>query len=265
LWESFGKLIQHDTDGGTLWGVIEDADTYENFDPGLELLQKAADSMPDAYEPLAAYVRALITLGRHAEAAAAIPRLHQTANDDYSRAETAQLSLESAAPDFEEAYGELVDEIEAGELPNSDSIGLLTDALAREPAFADGAVTLAQCYQLHDQAELALQTLNAAREVLPEHLELVLSIADVLWSIDEDDQALGVMQDALAKHPDDVAILARFGEYYFEIGEDDKARELLRRAEALEPRHPELMRVREEIALEMAGMDDDQDGDAVNQ
>ncbi len=257
LWAAFARLIQVDSDGGTLWGIIEDADTYDDFGPGLTLLQQAADSMPDAYEPLAAYVRALITLDRHAEAAETLPRLRQAATDDYARAETAQLALEAAAPDFEEAFGELVDEIESGELPDSGSIGLLTDALAREPAFADGAVTLAQCYQLHDQAELALQTLNAARAVLPDHLELVLSIADVLWSIDEDEQALDVMQDALAKHPDDVAILARLGEYYVEIGEDDKARELLRRAEAIDPRHPELMRVREEIALEMAGMEDD--------
>jgi|GEM_PF-1288481 len=265
LWTAFEKLIKADRDGGVLWQVIEEADSYDDFEPGLALLrQSVADkstSQADAYEPLAALTRALIVLDRHPEALQMLPQLRKAADDDYARAEAAQLALEATAPDFEDAYGEIVDEIEAGQLPDSSIMSLLTDALQREPSFADGAVTLAQGYQLQDNPDAALQIIEQTRALLPDHLELVLSLADIQWSTDQDEVALQTIHDALEKHPDDVALLARLGEYYFEIREDDTAREYLSRAEALEPRHPELMRVREQISRDMAALEDDDDTD----
>lgn len=247
LWEAFDHLIKNDPDRGVVWQIVEDADTYDDFEPGLQKLKAAADD----YGLRAAYVRALIVLDRHEEATQAIPALRQLANDDYARAETAQLALEAAAPDFEDAYGEAADELEAGAVPNADVVGLLRDALAREPMFADGAVMLAQAYQLLDEPDAAMQVLSQTRELLPDHLELILSTADLLWATD-DDMALWTMQDALNKHPNDVALLARLGEYYFEIGEDNLARDYLERAETLDPRHPELLRVQEQIARHVA-------------
>ncbi len=266
MWSAFAQVVQTDVDGSIMWQIIEDADTYDDFEPGLYVLRQAADSAPDGYEALAAYVRALIVLNRHAEALEpeALPRLRTLATDDYARAETAQLALEASAPDFETAYGEVADDIEAGIMPDSDGIGLLKEALSREPDFADGAVLLAQSYSMFDNHDAAMQTLTAARERLPDHLELVLSMADTLWGNDDDEQALALMYDALAKHPDDVALLARLGEYHFEVGEDDTARSYLARAEALEPRHPELLRVREQVAREMdefESVDDDEEID----
>ncbi len=252
VWNAFGQLITHDVDGGVLWQVVEDADTYEDFEPGLQRLVAAAKAAPDDYGLHAVCVRALIVLDRHDEAAQAIPPLRQIATDDYARAETAQLALEAAAPDFEDAYAEIADELEAGALPNADVIGLLTDALAREPAFADGAVLLADAYQLRGETEAAMQVLSQARELLPDHLELILSTADLLWANDDDNLALWTMQDALNKHPNDVALLARLGEYYFEIEEDNMARDYLERAESVDPRHPELVRVREQISRRIA-------------
>ncbi len=256
VWQAFDQLIKADVDGAVLWQVVEDADTYENFEPGLERLRQAAEAAPDAYEMLAAYTRALIVLDRHSEAEQALPRLREIAKDDYARAETAQLALEATAPDFEEAYGEIADEIEAGMVANADVTGLLKDALAREPAFADGAVLLAQAYQSMGEFDAAVQVISAARDMLPDHLELVLSAADALWANDNDELALWTLQEALSKHPSDVALLARIGEYYFEIGEDNMARDFLEKAEALGPRHPELIRVREQISRALADQEE---------
>jgi len=262
-WEAFEQLIQVDSDGATLWQVIEDADSYDDFEPGLARLQTAIAATPNSYLLHAAYVRALIALGRHSEANEQLAALRPLADDDYARAEVAQLALESAAPDFEDAYGEVLDELESGTVANEDMIGLLTEALEHEPNFADGAVTLALAYQSRGEYDQALNVLNRARERLPDHLELTLTIADVLWSSDEDDQAAQTLQDALTRHPDDVALLARLGEYYAEDGEDETALLYLSRAEKLDPRHQELVRVREVIGLHwnMPEYDEDEESD----
>ncbi len=263
VWAAFEQLLQVDTDGGTLWQVIEDADSYDDFEPALAQLQAAIAATPNSYLLHAAYVRALIALGKHSEAGEQLATLLPLADDDYARAEVAQLALEAAAPDFEDAYGEVLDELENGAVATGEMTGLLTDALAREPNFADGAVTLALAYQSRGEADQALDVLHQALERLPDHLELTLTIADILWSRDDDDQAAQTLLDALARHPDDVALLARLGEYYAEDGEDDTAHQYLSRAEALDPRHPELARVHELIGLHwnMPEYDEDEESD----
>ncbi len=256
LWAAFDSLLKADVDGEALWMAIEDADTYDDFEPGLTALHQGIEQTPDSYLLRAAYVRALIVLDRREEAQAELPHLREIANDDYARSEAAQLALEAAAPDFETAYGELVDELESGVIADETMIGLLKDALAREPLFADSASYLALAYESRDEFDLALETLRQARERLPDHLELTLSLAELLWEQDSDEEAVRILQNALERQPDDVALLARLGEYFFQSNEDDLAREYLERAEAIDPRNPEMMRVRQTIG-EWIGTDDD--------
>ena len=260
-WAVFARLLEVDTDGGILWQVVEDADNYDDFEPGLVALQAAIQAAPESYLLLAAYARAMIVLNRREAAIEALQYLRPLANDDYKRAEVAQLALEAAAVDFEEAYGELVDELENGIVADATMIGLLTDALSREPLFADGLVMLAQAYESRDEIDKAVALLTEGRGRLPDHLELTLSLADMYWAADNDEDALTLLQAALATHPNDVALLARIGEYYIETGDQDTAWDYLVRAESLDPRHPELNRVRETIGTTLEGEEFDFDDD----
>ena len=261
-WAAFQQLIDVDTDGGTLWQVVEDADNYDDFAPGLSALQTAIQARPDSYLLLAAYTRALIVLNRRVEALEALSYLRPLAHDDYARAEVAQLALEAAAPDFEDAYGELIDELENGVVADETMIGLLHDALAREPLFADGVVALGQAYESRSELAQAIALLTDARTRLPNHLELTLSLADLYWANDDDTQSVALLKQALADHPNDVALLARIGEYYIEINDAETAWSYLIRAEMLDPRHPELARVRETIGMTLESDDEDIDLDA---
>jgi tetratricopeptide (TPR) repeat protein len=252
LWAAFERVLAYDRDGLVIWQIVEDADTYEEFDPALERMEKHLESKP-AYDLAAAVVHALNKLDRRDEAAARIPRLRElAADDDYAKAETAQLALEAADPDFEDSFDQIQSDLEEGLIPDSSIIDFLHDAIAKEPTFADGAVALAESYSARDESEAAMLVLNEALKQLPDHLELILAKADLLWETDHDAEAEALLLETEQRHPEDVALLARLAEYYHEAGNDERSMDYIDRAEVIDPRNPELQRVQEHIMLSLA-------------
>jgi tetratricopeptide (TPR) repeat protein len=260
VWTAFERILDYDKEGSTIWEIVEYANTYTDFTKGFALLRKFAEEK-QSYMHYAALAMALIRCERLDEAQAIVQTMRALASDDYARAETAQLALESADPAFEERFNELMADLDEGIIPDSAAIEFLVAALAAEPQFADGAVALAESYEARDEVDLAADVLAKARKELPNHLELVLATADLLWLLDEDEEALALLLQANASHPEDVAILARLAEYYFEIGDDEQSRLYIERAEALDPTHPEFLRVEEQIADALVDEDEFSDQD----
>jgi tetratricopeptide (TPR) repeat protein len=247
MWAAFKQLVEIDHLAITVWQVADDAENYEDFTQGVSILRAAADAK-GTYDLRATLTRALIRIDQRDAALTEIERLRSLATDDYEKTETAQLYLEATNPDFEAQFIQIVAELSEGLIPDSTIIDFLHDAIAKEPYFADGAVALAEAYLARDEYEPARLVLDESLKLLPDHIELILEKADLLWAMDQDQGAADLLTETLQRHPEDVAILARLGEYYFEIDEDANAREYLTRAEAYDPRHPELVRVQEYIA-----------------
>jgi tetratricopeptide (TPR) repeat protein len=262
IWAAFDRVLEYDSEGLYLWQIVEDADTYDDFEPAIERLQRLIETHP-TYDRVAALTRALILLARQDEATAMIPRLRELAADDYAKAEAAQLALEAADPDFEENFNQIQADLEEGMIPDDSITDFLHEALAKEPTFADGAAALAEAYSARDELEPAMTVLDEALKLLPEHMELILAKADLLWDTDQDAAAEAILLETEKRHPQDVALLARLAEYYHESGDDDRAMDYLDRAEVLDPRNPELQRVQEHIMMSLASAYDDyEDEDA---
>lgn len=263
LWDAFDRVLEYDRDSSYVWQIVEDAGTYEDFEPGIERLRKLAQGKP-TYDIVAAMARALIRLDRRDEAAALIPQLRELAvNDDYAKAEAAQLSLEATDPNFEENFNQIQYDLEEGMIPDDSITDFLNDALTKEPNFADGAAALAEAYSARDEVDAAMLVLDEALKLLPDHMELILVKADLLWDTDRDGDAETLLLDTEKRHPEDVALLARLAEYYHETGDDDRSLDYIDRAEVLDPHNPELHRVQEHIMMSLASDYEDEEGDEV--
>lgn len=260
LWAAFERVLAYDQDGSLIWQIVEDAGTYQDFSPGLEKLHNAAAAR-QSYELYAVLARGFIQLERPDEALALLPTLRGLAADDYAKSETAQLALEAASPDFEAQFGQILSDLDEGMIPDSSVLDFLHEALAKEPAFAEGAVALTESYSARDEMDSALLVLDQATELLPDHIELLLAKADLLWELDRDVDAEALLLDAEKRFPQDVALLSRLAEYYFELGNDDNARDYLERAEALDPLNPEYLRVQEHIAEQLSADDEEYGAD----
>lgn len=252
FWDEFERLVQIDTTGEVVRDVLENAYTLEDVSPAIDILQARLNEQGESVPLLINLAFAYIVNDQGSDAIPHLERAEDLNRDESVAADLEYLLLSAHDPEFEQRFAEISDMVSARTDPGGDALEFLEAVTEQAPTFADAYLVLAQLYGILNEDESALETLLDAQQALPDNPGIAEQLAAALWQTGERELAFQYLFKGLETTPNHVPLLVRMGLYLFESGQEDESRAFLLRAEALQPRHPMLSRVRAHIANEVA-------------
>ncbi len=244
FWDHVQLLVKLDHSGERLRAVIETMYESTEIESLIQILETEQQIRSDDVTLLLNLAAANL-VGENSEAAKQTLTIARKLTEDTSLiGEIDRLELEADDPEFDAKVTEYGQIIDAGRgLKNSD-IDYLEEILERVPSLSEIWVLVARAYLAWNDSESALETLLDGYSHVPNDADLVAQLVDILWHSGQQSLALDYLKKSIEIHPFDVPLIARFGRYLFEYGDRDTARIHLARAEAIGPRHPELIKAR---------------------
>lgn len=256
VWSRFDQLVQLDKVGDKVRSVVDSLYIFEDMSPAITALKKASEQFSDRVDLLINLAAAYVANEEEDRAASTLERARTlTANADLL-ADIERLTLLADDPDFEGRLGEITDIVSAGNAPSTEDVEYLEDSVQKAPTFAEGYLLLAKAYRLWDELGTALDTLLDAHKYLPDDLDVIQMLSELLWESGERKLALDYLNKGLAKKPNHVPFLALMGLHLFEEGDDATAKAYLLKGELIEPRNPVLSRVRVAVAKILRDLED---------
>jgi cytochrome c-type biogenesis protein CcmH/NrfG len=255
LWIQFEKLVELDQENAHVRNMIEIMSSLEDIQPAIKILrlhvEKNANDAHARINLAAAYLLNEQTDNARTELEIAI----QLSRSKTLNSEIERLLLSVDDPDFDSRLGEITDLLNAGNDISADDVDFLELTVENAPTFAPGYVLLANAYLNWNEMSDALDTLLDGQRQLPDHPDISVLLARVLWEAGEKQLAFDCLNTALAKTPMHVPALAVMGQFLFEDGQENEAKAFLTKAEAIEPRSAVLNNARIHIANIIAGLD----------
>jgi tetratricopeptide (TPR) repeat protein len=157
------------------------------FNESIQVLQNAAQSAPEAVQPLAVLVRTYVRARKFDEAEAFLTGvLKANPNNTQASVLRAGVQLARNAPD--------------------QAIATLKGAIERSPGDANAHLALADVYRQRGQMDQALATAEAGLKAQPNHFGLSLATAAVYEAKQDFDRAIGTYEALLKQHPDSLIV-----------------------------------------------------------
>jgi tetratricopeptide (TPR) repeat protein len=252
FWEVFGTLVEQDTNGDVLRGVVDALYTLDDIDPAITLLDQKAKALPERLD-LQLNLAAVYLVAEDYEAAQKTLENALSKTDDLAtRSEIELMKLTANDPEFEQRFGDLSMTISAGTSPSNDDVDFLEAAVENAPSFAAGHLLLAKAYTLWEDSEATMEVLLDAQKTLGDDPDILDALAEALWNAGEQKLAFDYLNRGLRKHPNHLSLLVRGGRYLFESDQLAQARIYLSRAETINPRDVFLAETRVFIANQVA-------------
>lgn len=248
LWTRFERLVAVDGEGHAVRAAIETMYSLENLEPGVLILQKAIRAAPERFDLRLNLAVLYITADDYDAAYSELERLETAAQTIQQRADVERLMLTAEDPDFEARFGEIDDQLRAGNSISAGDVEFLEDVLEKAPSLSQAYTALASAYNVWGEKQDALDVLLDGQKILPEDPEIIELLARLLWDSGEQQLAFEYLNKGIKHNPDHVGLLSRTGMYLFADGQEESAREFLLMAEALNPTHSALIEARAYIA-----------------
>ncbi|MBZ0303410.1 MAG: hypothetical protein K8J31_26950, partial [Anaerolineae bacterium] len=176
-----------------------------------------------------------------------LEKAQKLTDDEATRADIERMLLAADDPELETRLGEITDIVNAGNTLEVEDVEFLEQILKQVPSYAEVCVLLAKAYLNWEEVASALETLLDGYKYSSDDPEIVTLLSQTLWESGEEDLAFSYLNKGLIGSPHYVPLLALAGQCLFEDGQTDAARAYLLRAEAISPRDPALVRVRQHI------------------
>jgi tetratricopeptide (TPR) repeat protein len=251
LWPRFERLVALDTDGYAVRAAIEAMYAVSNLKPGLAILQKAISVATERLDLRLNLAVLHLVAEDYDSAYSELEQVEPLVKTPQQRADVERLMLAANDPEFEARFGEVDDQLRAGNSISASDVEFLEDVLDQAPSLAQAYTALASAYNAWGETQDALDVLLDGQKALPEDPEIVGLLARILWESGEHKLAFDYLNTGVKHNPDHVGLLARTGMYLFADGQEESAREFLLLAEALNPSHPTLIEARAYIAHKM--------------
>ncbi len=251
FWDGFSHLVEIDSSGELVRGLLDAMDDVEDVRPGVRILASALDKYPNRSDIAVNLAVAYILQGEGASAMRALDHARALTTDPLILADVERLALSAQDPDFESRIGDILDLISAGTKVDADDAEYLESVIARAPTFPEPYVLLAKAYIGWGEVGSALDTLLDGYKRIPGDPELAFLLAQTLWNSGEHELAVSYLSKGIVSNPNHVPLLALMGRYLFDSDRFEEARVYLMRAELISPRDPTLREVRAYIASKL--------------
>ena len=251
-WIYFERLLQRDEEGAFAGEVLDRLIELEDHDRAYDILERHLDSNAYAYICLAQLALADSDSALANEMVAAC-RAAFVEIDDHLELELQRVKLQASLPSFAEQYAETKVILSANRPVSEDKLELLERAIELAPKLVDLHLLLSACYRSWRDDESALEVLREAAEPAGPDPQLDLGIARILWSQNERDDAISMLNAALERFPNDVYLLMQMASCLIENDQFEDARQYIALAETIAPSHRAILQVRQLIAQKMGG------------
>lgn len=251
FWDGFSHLVEIDSSGELVRGLLDAMDDVEDVRPGVRILAAALNKYPNRSDIAVNLAVAYILEGEGTSAMRALDRARALTTDPLVLADIERLALSAQDPDFESRIGDILDLISAGTKVDADDAEYLESVIAQAPTFSEPYVLLAKAYIGWGEVGSALDTLLDGYKRIPGDPELAYLLAQTLWNSGEHELAVSYLSKGIVSNPNYVPLLALMGRYMFDRDRFEEARVYLTRAELISPRDPTLREVRAYIASKL--------------
>ena len=250
LWIYFERLLQRDEEGAFTGEVLDRLIELEDHERAYDILERQLDSNAYAYVYLAQLLLA------DADTAAATEMLEACRAsfaeiDDNLELELQRINLQAALPSFAEQYAEIKVLLSANRPVSEDKVELLEQAIELAPKLVDLHLLLSTCYLSWRDNESALEVLREAAQHAGSDPQIDLGIARILWTQNEREDSIAMLNAGLERFPNDVYLLTQLATCLIENNQFEDARQYIALAETIAPSHRALWQVRRLIAQKM--------------
>lgn len=249
-WIYFERLLQRDEEGAYTGEVLDRMIALEDHDRAYDILERHLDANPYAYVFLAQLALADSDSALASDMVEAC-RAAFAEIDDNLELELQRVKLQAALPSFAEHYAETKVILGANRPVSEDKVELLEQAIELAPKLVDLHLLLSACYRSWRDDESALEVLREAAESAGPDPQMDLGIARILWSRNERDEAISMLNAALERFPNDVYLLMQMAACLIENDQFNAARQYISLAETIAPSHRAISQVRQLIAQKM--------------
>ncbi|MAS34279.1 MAG: hypothetical protein CL610_09745 [Anaerolineaceae bacterium] len=247
FWEKFARLVRLDESSEYLRVIVDDMESLDGLTPAIDALERAIADYPDRVDLLLDLAVLQIFDENEQVALAVLERARSLTQEDALISDIERLTLMAEYPEFDMKIGEITDILGAGNMIQSEDVEFLESVLERTPGYEEIHVLLARAYLGWEEPASALETLLDGYKHSPHDADLLALLGQVLWESGERDLAFRYLNEGITHNPNHVPLLALAGQYLFEDEQEAAARAYLARAEAIAPRHPVLIQVRQYI------------------
>lgn len=249
-WIYFERLLQRDEEGAFTGEVLDRMIELEDHDRSYDILEKNLDSNAYAYVFLAQLALADSDSALASEMVEAC-RAAFVEIDDNLELELQRIQLEASLPSFAEQYAETKIMLSANRLVSEDTVEVLEQAIELAPKLVDLHLLLSACYRSWRDDESALEVLREAAEPAGPDPQIDLGTARILWSQNDRQGAISLLNAALERFPNDVHLLMQLASCLIENDQFEDARQYIALAETIAPSHRAILQVRQLIAQKM--------------
>lgn len=249
-WIYFERLLHRDEEGAFTGEVLDRLIEFDDHERAYDILEKHLDSNAYAYIFLAQLALADSDNKLASEMVEAC-RASFAEIDDNLELELQRVQLQAALPSFAEQYAETKVTLSANRPVSEDTVELLERAIELAPKLVDLHLLLSACYRSWRDDESALEVLREAAEPAGPHPQIDLGTARILWSQNERQNAISLLNAALERFPNDVHLLMQLASCLIENDQFEDARQYIALAETIAPSHHAILQVRQLIAQKM--------------
>ncbi len=250
-WIYFERLLQRDEEGDFIGEVLDRMIELEDHDRAYDILEGHLDANAYAYVFLAQLALADADSALANEMVEAC-RAAFAEIDDNLELELQRIKLQASLPSFAEQYAETKVVLSANRPVSEDKVELLEQAIEFAPRLVDLHLLLSACYRSWRDDESALDVLREAAEPAGPDPQIDLGVARILWSRNERDEAITMLNAALERFPNDIYLLMQLAAWLIENDQLEDARQYISLAETIAPSHRAISQVRQLIAQKMA-------------
>lgn len=250
-WIYLERLLQRDEEGDFIGEVLDRMIELEDHDRAYDILEKHLDSNAYAYVFLAQLALADADSALASEMVEAC-RAAFAEIDDNLELELQRVKLQASLPSFAEQYAETKVVLSANRPVSEDKVEALEQAIELAPKLVDLHLLLSACYRSWRDDESALEVLREAAGHAGPDPQIELGIARILWSRNERDEAISMLNAALERFPNEVYLLMQLAAFLIENAQFEDARQYISLAETIAPSHRAISQVRQLIAQKMA-------------
>lgn len=249
-WIYFERLLQRDEEGAFTGEVLDRLIEFEDHDRAYDILERHLDSNAFAYIFLAQLALADSDSALASEMVEAC-RASFAEIDDNLELELQRIQLQASLPSFAEQYAETKVMLSANRPVSEDKVELLERAIELAPKLVDLHLLLSACYRSWRDDESALEVLREAAEPAGPDPQIDLGTARILWSQNERQDAISLLNAALERFPNDVYLLMQLASCLIENDQFEEARQYIALAETIAPSHRAILQVQQLIAQKM--------------